>query len=498
MPVVREMAITYGGQAVPGTVAGANVTLSGVHKLTRERGSFALEFDILVDGAQSPAVLAAACLALESTFNTNRLALTVDLNGNNALTVDDSNRSGFDVTPSIEKVGDEDPPSRFDTNTSRMYRVTIDAGIPVLGTTNRLEFGYDVSFTGSRRTTVTVSGTYTATAGGASSSSNYASLIDARVATILATLGGSFELTDERYSPDDVDGNTTFQRTYKEILFEQADGVITHPAIVDPNLLITKRDVTDEGAGGGIPLAELDASYDSFVDVTIEPSLATAWESIALPLVIKQLEIVAAGTTAIVEVAPTFDYYRHTISATVRAQALAGGGVLKQTIETLDEVDFGKIIRPVWPSDNEVPSDEESSDPQPTPAHVYQAARVISRTVTTVTEEVRTSETGGAIRNSRSEASGGLVQPGLSLGFTFVGSRSELMTRSTKSVRKNRGIATLGPVIPVLERTLIETFRTVVDLSADSTKNLLGREGDPRKAGKVGGSPGSGGSGGRG
>ena len=493
MAVTREMLVTYGSQAIPGTVAGANVTLPKIHKLRKGPERFEVEFDILIDGVGSSATLAAAVLALEITFTTRRLALTVDLNGTNALTLDDSTRSAADVTPSIEKVGDEEPPDRFDTNTSRLYRVRIEGGLPSLGTTNRLRFGFDVDFSSSRRTEVTFSGTFTATSGGAASSVNYLALIDARVATELSTLGGAFEKTKERYSPDDVDGFTTFEQVHKEILFNQSTGTLNNPAIVDPNLLIARREDSDEGTGDGTPLQTIEARYDTSVDVTVNSDLINVWETISLPLIAQQMQVVAGSGVAITQLSPQFDFYRHTISAIVIGQAVGAGSVITKSVETLDEVDYGRILREVWPRADETPDDEESENPTPGRSHLYQAARVISRTVTTVTEEVTAQIEGnpvGANRNNRVGQQEDVVVDGGVVGdATFTSVR---MTRSTRSKRKDRGISTEGIVIPVLERTVIETFRIIVEIvSAESTQEEGG--GAPG----IGGSPNNAGAGGR-
>lgn len=494
MAVVREMSVTYGAQAIPGTAGGAAIGLHKVHKLVKGPENFEVEFDITVDAGGSESVMAAAALALEATFTTRRLALTVDLNGNTALSLSDATRSGLDISPTIEKVGDVDPPDRFDTNTSRLYRIRIIGGLPALGVGNRLRFGFDVSFTASRRTDVTVTGTYTATAGGGSASAAYLALIDGRVAPILSTLGGTFEVISERFSPDDVDGFADFERVYREILVNQSVSLVDNPAIIDPNLSITRRDTSDEGTGEGTPLRTLDAVYDTSVDVTINSDLINVWDTISKPFVIQQLELVAAGSVAITQIEPRFDFYRHTISAMIVAQTVGEGQILTKTVETLDEVDYGKIVRDVWPLESEVPDDEDAESPIPAPAHVYQAARVISREVITTTEETTAEARSprGANRNSRVGAQEGQAEGTQQVGdATF---RSVRMTRSTRSKRKDRGITSAASTIPVLERIVVETFRIVVALDSASAGAAAG---DAAGAGGLGAAAGAGGRGGR-
>ena len=497
MAVVRAMAITYGAQAVPGTVAGANVTLHSVHKLRKDATRFELEFDLLVDGLGSEATLSAAAIALEATFTTRRLALTVDLGGTNALTVSDTNRSGFDVTPTIEKVENADSPDRFDTNTSRLYRVRFEAGLPSLGTGNLAEFGYDVSFSPSRRTELTVRGTYSATEGGSSSSANYLGLIAGRVAAITGALAGTFEKVSERYSPDDVDGFTAFEQVHKQVLFNQSTGTLDNPAVVDPNLSITRTEVTDEGTGDGVPLLELEAKYGTSVDFDVNSNLVTVWETISLPLVLSEMESVAGSGIAITELSPSFDYYNHTISAVVRGQAVGQSGLLKKSIETLDETDFGKIIREVWPASAEIKDDEKEASPSPTPAHVYQSARVISRTITTITEEVSADiDSQRGARNNRvgQQQDHQVWVEQDDAESTYV---SVLMTRSTRSKRKKRGVRDQGEQIDVLERTIIETYRIVIGVPDAVAGDTAIASNASDAASNVGGNAGEGGSGGR-
>ncbi len=64
---------------------------------------------------------------------------------------------------------------------------------------------------------------------------------------------------------------------------------------------------------------------------------------------------------------------------TVRAPT--GGKLISRTVTTVDDTQFGKVVRYVWPK--EPPNDKNPLDC--TAAYVYQANRVIQRTVTTTT-----------------------------------------------------------------------------------------------------------------
>lgn len=504
MAVPREMTITYGTQSVPGTVAGARLELNGVHKVTKTRDEFEVAFEVVVDGLGSPSVLAAACKALEVTFSTRRLALDVDLDGSESFTASDAAATGFEVTPEIRKLGDDSP--QWDSNRSRLYEVTIRGGLESLGTGGLRDFSYTVDYDPSRRPSLDATGSYTARSAPLSGAvAIYQGAISARVLLVTAALGGTWELVTESYEPDDQDQVVNFSRTYKEILANQIVGALDSPAIVDPNLLITRSKRTSEGglalpadpkvagtkadkaAREVVPLFTVTAEYSSAVDSTVSKNLEDVWTSIIRPVIFAQMKAVAGGGLAITSIDPRFNQYTNTIQATVVGEGIGSSNVLEREIETLDEVDFGKVIRYVWPS--EIPDDEGEDVPAPTPAYVYQSHRKVTRTITTRTVTVTGTVTSEGVRNARTvDASASGSSGAITIGdATYT---SELTFRRTTSRRRRKGIRELGGRIDTIERETQETYEILVTLGTVSPAVIGAKP-------NVGGNAGDGGSAGR-
>ena len=479
MAVVREFTISYAGQSMAGAYNSGTLHLHEVHRLEKGSEDATVIFEVLLSAA-TPVILAAMCIAFETLFTTRRGALLVGLDGTNVLTLQDSDNSGFDVTPSCEKVGATSP--QYDTNTSRMYEVTITCGLQALGTSGRRELEYDVRFSPTRRGTLVVRGTYTAAvAGPTQAAAVYLAGIAARVATITSALGGTWELDDEVYTPDDQDQVTRFERTYEEVIFNQSSGTLNHASIVGAILEIGREKVTaeltspSEGTSGGTttsssavtPLERITAEYSTGVDKTVTTDLVSLWENTIRPFILAQMEVVAGASLAIERASPLFNFRENEIRATIEGFAISSSTVLEREIVVEDEVDFGKIVRETWPSDKEVPDDEQDEFPSPTPAYVYQGARVISRVVTTKSLE-RLGGVSVGIRNHRSLQVGQVPVPAQQSGS---GSQIEalLMRRKTRVKKSKRGLREFGNQISLTERTTIELFRIVVNLSQEGS-----------------------------
>ena len=187
----------------------------------------------------------------------------------------------------------------------------------------------------------------------------------------------------------------------------------------------------------------------------------TLWEGTIRPHVLSQMETIAGGSIAVDTIRPSYDFREHTIRATVEGVAFSGTATLEREITTRDEVDFGKIVRETWPFPSEVEDDEQDEFPKPTPAYVYQGARVITRTITTRTLERTASAINVGIRNHRSRA---LAQAPTGSGGDTP-SNAVLMTRTSDVRKVKRGLKQFGSQINLIERIVVEVFRIVVNLS---------------------------------
>lgn len=475
MAVVRQMAFSYGGQAVPGTLAGASLRLHSVHQLRRDVRAGVAEcvFYVVVLSPDAP-THAAACEAFEAQFTKRRQAFFVSLNGVIAFALSDADNTGFEVAAEVSKPGDTDEVERWDTNTSRLYEVRVTAGLPAGDDAeNRRELSYTVAFTESRRMSLSVSGVYTAQESPPlTATAAYEFGAPARIQTIITALGGVWEQVGEDYTPDDQDQVLEFTQTWAEIVADQFTGGVNSPALVNPSLSVRRLEEQDPQSESGDPLLVMEATYDAGVDRDTSVSLLSAWEDIALPTILEAMEIFAKGGVGVTSVQPSFDVYEHRIAGVVRGQAVSESTNLSTVKDSVDEIDYGKIIRPTWPKASDVPDDEENDEPKPTPAYVYQGPRVIIRTTTKRTETLSAfAISGAANRNARSIDTEQLGDKPKEEGNGNAGGDSFLVVRTNKRVGKStesRGIDRFG-ALTVNVKEEVETFRLIIAVASEGS-----------------------------
>jgi len=465
--VVREMSVVYAGQAIPGSRAGADLHLTGIHRIRKGPVDATVVFRFVVQ-ASSESILAAACVSLEELFTRRREALRVNLLSSEALELSDADATGFDVTPEIVKVGESDP--RFDTNTSRLYEVTIQAGIPARTVDDDFlqDFEYDVVYTPSRRGGLTVRGAYTADPGlpVVKASAVYLSEITARVATIIAALGWSAELAVERYTPNVTDTTVEFERSYRQVFFNQDAGQLDNPGIVDPSLIVKVVDEGTDGDPSARPLKRIVAEYTAAVDQTVEEDMVSLFDTAILPWITQNMETVAGGSVILETVEPGYNFDEHTIQATLTGLGTAGGSLLERKVEFTDSIDFGKIIRYTWPEI--VPDDETDDEPNPTEAFKYQANRKLNRqviTTTTTLGDIASPALGGAggVRGSPRivlrEGQGATVLGELATPTTEAGTEAVRLSRRSRNQPGFRGIQGTQQLVTI--KTVTEEFEII-------------------------------------
>lgn len=436
MALVREMKITYDSQDIPGSIGNSTLHLEGIHKLSKINAEGVVIFRFVVD-SPTESDLADDCVAIEEVFQRLRKRLVVTLLSDNSLVLDDADYTGVDVTPHISKPGEELP--RFDSNTSRLYEVTITAGLPANASDALRDFNYSISYTPSRFGQIDVSGTYTGVVSPATSATaKYLSEIAARVETIRASLGWTIELVEENYQPNLSDGVVTFARTYKQIRFAQSIDDLNHSSLVDPTLGITVKEegsVTDKDSS---PLSRITAEFTTAVDRDQESDLVSVWTRLCLPWIIKNMVTASASGLSVDLIEPKFSYYDHTISANVSGLAISRDKLIERIVISEDVIDFGKSINYLWPEDNEI-SEEAEGLAEPTPAYVYQKNRIFNRTVETITRNL-----------------GNIPLPTVS-GAVIEG--AVRLSRRTKIEHENRGVS--GYKQPIVKKTLIEEFEII-------------------------------------
>jgi hypothetical protein len=374
-PQTSSLSIVYGSVTIAGSLSGGTLSLHEVHSITRDQDTFELSASVLVKGATS-ALLAAACVSLEAEFTTRRLDLVVTMGGNTILALRQSDNTALNTTASIEKEG-----SPLDSELTRLYRIIVSGEVPTKPALSALRsFNYDITFSPSRKTTLTATGSYTAVGGGSTASAQYLSAISARVATIISALGGTYELITETYTPDDTNQLVNFERVYKELLYNQSSGALDRTEIRDQTLTIKSDIVGSEGLRDERKLNTIGVSYSASVDATSTKDLINVWDSIAKPWIVDNLKKVAKTTKiAILSQNINYDYVENRIDASMEARARMESDVLAHTVSATDDIDMGKIIARVWPTED-MPGVRETSS-----AYVYQGPRIYTRTITETT-----------------------------------------------------------------------------------------------------------------
>lgn len=378
-PQTSNLSFTYGAVTVAGTLSGGVLSLYEVHTISRDQDTFTLSASVLVKAANA-ATLAASCVALETAFTTRRLDLAVTMGGATILDLKHSDNSALNTTSSIEKQG-----SPVDSELSRLYLVSVSGEIPTKAALSALRsFNYDIVFTPSRKTSVTVSGTYTAVVGTAAAA-KYLASIDARVSTITTALGGTWELISETYTPDDTDQVVEFERIYQEIFYADASTLYAI-GIRNQTLTVNSDKVGSEGLKDERKLLNIVASYSASLDseVIVGLSETELWEGTIKPYIITEIEKVAKTQIAIVKQSINYDVVENRIEAGIEARAKNVSDILAHTVSATDDIDMGKIIARVWPESSEELDDIRTG----TKAYVYQGPKVISRTINETTTKL--------------------------------------------------------------------------------------------------------------
>lgn len=342
--VTRELSITYGGYVVGGTQT--NRLLTGKYRQSRTYERSSITFEVLVIGS-TEAAFKSECEGFEAAFRTPRGALTVTLGAVNLIAVTHTGNTGYNAAPSVAKVGGDEDNAR-----SRKYEVSIEFSEPadLSGQNGRRSSTVDQSYDASRKRTVTISGAYTAL-GGNSARDQYESASPAFFTAVLSGLGGNFEKTFERADNDDADKELTFSVTYEEVIYNQASGVLDHPAIVQPQITIARSlsSPGDAPAGAASRLATITANFTSSVDWTVTTDLQGLYEDTIKPYLVAQAQAVAgSASVALVNEDYNLNGTANQIAATLTFLAAPSLLNIEYSVTTEVTDDFGKVFIPTW------------------------------------------------------------------------------------------------------------------------------------------------------
>lgn len=372
MPVSRDLSVTYAGLTFGGSGA-RQITDYSIHEEEFTSGYFEFAF---ITTAASDAAFATEIIAVRDALRTPRGDLVVTQGASTLLSRKHSDNTGLDTSPIITKDGDP-----ADTGRSRHFRVRVAYGLPadVTGTSFRRSSTVSVEYDESNRKTVSISGTYTAnsTNGTTTAFAQYRASIAAYATSVLSVVdsSASFEIVGQpSVAYNDTNKVCDFSIVYRQILANQATGVLDDSAIVNPVMSIVRNRMAPgdsvaggvnaqqgqfstvgntqvQGAGGGAPERPyiLRVTYTCGIDSDVTKDLKAKWTSTIRPFLIEQAKTAAGRGVVLVDEKPDLGQtYENRISVNMEFMAYIPGGIVEQRIKVEDTTEYGKKFTGIW------------------------------------------------------------------------------------------------------------------------------------------------------
>lgn len=405
MPIARTLSVVYdtGGSAT--TIGGASTTLllDGEYTLATgpDGSTFSCVF-VLRSTTDTDAAFNTLKAATETALRTPRKRLRIILG---AETLEDWNpasgiNTGYNQDPDLVKVGDEgtDGP-----RTQRyLFSVNFDQPADLYSQAKRRDSTVTVSFTPSRRRTLTVSGEYRSEGGVDSARAAYEAGVTTYVGTLTSALGGTWELAGEpNVSANDTDTICSFSITYEEIRYEQSGDGLDHPTIVQPQM---KSRVVKSHPGDSVDVSrmvEVMIDFECSVnDWTVD--LNSLYASTIRPWIwANALKAHGASGGAVLEETAGYDRDQNKIFANMRGIVTTGSGTVeyRRTVDIF--IDHGVVMIPVWTGDG-------------FSRYVYSGVETMRRTTTETSLSVGTAKAKKVAKSKPGGAGGGI---GVSIDF---------------------------------------------------------------------------------
>lgn len=387
----RELKITYGsyvagyGQAKrhpDGFVRVSNPTYD----------TTAVEFTIVIAGTTSASDFETEVDALRDEFVKPNQRLKVELvnAGTGAVegTLADlkpttTGRTALNIRPEVLAPDEEGISARSD-----VFRIRVVADLLASYDSDhvRQDVTYHVSFSPSRRRTLRIKGTFTATAS-AGALATYEAGVENLRSAIATTLGGTWPSVpvSEWKEPDKEDHLCPFDVVYRERIHNETIGTLDDSDVVDQQLRLNVDELgNDLGSTTDRPLLRVSASGFFALDQDQTTDLKGKWDAKILPWIKASLGTLAGTTVYITEANPGYDNEENALYPRVVGVALGGGTTLFRRVRTTDRIVYGPIFRSPWPSQNKARA--ESDDPDG--AYVYFRSKTVLRTVEVVSRVV--------------------------------------------------------------------------------------------------------------
>ena len=300
MAVTSPLSITWRDLTVGGSTI---YPIAGPYMLERNYERFLLVFNVLVT-ADDSSTFVTRCKVIEETFgtrlgydaSTNDLVITLD---GNTFTYEHG-KTIFNGESTVTKSGDPDT----DGPLSRMYSVRVQGELPEETGGGLREFEVVVSLDESRVHLVTMRGTYFGKADGTRDGyAQYDAEFDSIATSYLNFVGtaSDFELVSESYNIDrnrSTDSGSlpkphkcSFNRQYREIVFNQVDGTLNDPKIVNQRMSFGNvANYRDNGRDDIQRLNRVNITYDCALDNETTPDAKAIVEDTVVPYMIKQFK----------------------------------------------------------------------------------------------------------------------------------------------------------------------------------------------------------------
>lgn len=255
--------------------------------------SFSCEFLIL---GTSVSNLESSCQAAELALTEMNKDLKVTFNGTTVYDFSHASNTGFNSRTSFVKI-----PNEACTATSRAYNFSCMISLPFTqsGYYMRREGSFNVSYTASRQRVVNFNVLYTASPnppGLYNCLQNYQAVTGGAkwwAASILTTLGGTYELTSENHQEDMERKICTGSLQYKEILSNQYISGADYTSVVDPQLILNveySQDVGKSAAGfAAFPQVRVHVAYTCAINrdvVTVDNNIEEVYQKNVKPYIV--------------------------------------------------------------------------------------------------------------------------------------------------------------------------------------------------------------------
>ena len=343
MPLLDvDAKVIYGAITVGGAASGTDYHLARVVSYTERFDEAIIEFEALVQH-DVEATFVARCAALREAFRTPEQRLQIFLGATERRDYNPANNSGFDASPDIQLLEEDN------TDRSARYLCTVRVGLPAdkVSRLGRRIASIETTEAPSGRRTVTIQGTWTAL-GSDGALDQYTAEITAYSASVLASVGGIYELVGQSTTTNDTDKVLFFSRQFSERVANQSVGGLDAAGLISSQMSIsvdTQGHRMGSSDANSEPPKLVRVSHQVFVGKGL--NLADKYESVIRPHIFDQVNRFVSGTFAVLSERPSFDIENSSVVTEFELLSFSGLAVVEETITTSDQISHGRVFVPL-------------------------------------------------------------------------------------------------------------------------------------------------------